>query len=154
LRILFLTRRSISAPVRVALMMIALLVGLAVLGALVRGPIMAGLASVSRTPTAVNTTRYARLPNMTVTLGGSDGRSVDLKVQLELDPSVETLPVSDDITSRIADRIGDRIREIDPAAIRGTGGALLVKNAVSGAVTQEYGKGKIRAVLLEGLLVH
>jgi flagellar basal body-associated protein FliL len=154
LRILFRSRRTMAAPVRVTLTIIAVLVGLAVVGALIRSPFFFGHRPADRSATVVNTVHYVELPNMTVALAGSAGGAVDVKVQLELEPSVDTLPVSDDVSTRLADRIADRMRDVEASAIRGTQGAMVVKSAVIGAATDEYGKGKIRAVLLESLVVH
>jgi hypothetical protein len=145
------TSRNAASPARVALAMVVVLLGLAGVGVLLRGGLLTGAHGILSSVGAG--TRYAALPDMTVSLGGGDGRAVDMKVQLELEPSVEKLEINDVASSRIADRVGDRMRDVDPDTLAGAGGAQLVKSAVIGAVRQEVGDGKVHAVLLESLIV-
>ena len=89
---------------------------------------------------------------MTVSLAGAAGKSVDLKAVVEFAASADT-KLSDKDYSRIADRLGDRLREIDAGDLTGAEGARVVKNAVSAAVSQELGMGRVRAVLIESMVV-
>ncbi len=94
---------------------------------------------------------YALLPDMSVALGNGS-RTMDLRVRLELDPQVDpnvTLPY----TARIADRLSDRMREIEPEQLTGADGARLMKNAITSVVSREVRSIKVRDVLLESMVV-
>ncbi|HYH18507.1 MAG TPA: hypothetical protein VD995_07795 [Azospirillum sp.] len=139
---------SFSAPVIIA----AVLIALAVLGG-------GGAAVVS----AVNnrqpdpSTRmgpkknYAHLPEMSLALGGT-GKTMDLRVLIELDPKVDP-KVTDPYAARIADRLGDRIRQIEPERLTGADGAKLMKSTVTAVVDREIRPVKVRDVLLERMVV-
>ncbi len=94
---------------------------------------------------------YAALPEMSVALGDGN-RTMDLRVRLELDPQVDpnvTLPY----TARIADRLSDRMREIEPERLAGADGARLMKNTITSVVNREVRSIKVRDVLLESMVV-
>ncbi len=140
---------------RLPLMVIGVLVGLAFLGA-------GGAAVVSViTPDAPNVVdrmgpkaNYASLPEMTFVMGGGGGtaRSIDMKVLIELDPRVNpgvTVPFE----ARIADRLGDRVREIGLERLQGVEGARLLKKAIASVVDREIRPVRVRDVLLERMVV-
>lgn len=94
---------------------------------------------------------YAVLPEMSLALGGG-GLTMDLRVRLELDPQVDpnvTIPYA----ARIADRLGDRMREIEPERLAGADGAMLMKSAITSVVDREVRTIKVRDVLLERMVV-
>lgn len=94
---------------------------------------------------------YAVLPEMSVALGGG-GRTMDLRVRLELDPKVDP-KITDPYTARIADRLSDRMREIDPERLTGADGARLMKSTITSVVDREVRTIKVRDVLLESMVI-
>lgn len=95
---------------------------------------------------------YARLPEMSFTLGGGAGRNVDIQVLLEVDPGVGGADV-DPYAPRIADRLADHLRDVDPAQLSGAGGARLMKDSVAAAVGRELRGVRVRDVLLDRMVV-
>ncbi|MBP2293454.1 flagellar basal body-associated FliL family protein [Azospirillum rugosum] len=95
---------------------------------------------------------YAALPPMTFTLGGSDARMVDVRVLLEIDPTVDPKQASS-FVPRIADQMADRMRQIDPEQLSGAEGAKLMKSALTSVVDREARSMRVREVLLERMVV-
>ncbi|WP_448191391.1 flagellar basal body-associated FliL family protein [Azospirillum sp. sgz301742] len=94
---------------------------------------------------------YAVLPEMSVALGGG-GRTMDLRVRIELDPTVDP-KVTAPYTARIADRLSDRMREVEPERLTGADGAQLMKNTITSVVDREIRTIKVRDVLLERMVI-
>lgn len=93
---------------------------------------------------------YALLPDMTLTLG--EGRVVDLRVRVEMAKRSD-LPAVTARADRIADRLVDRMAELDPADLQGVDGAGRVKRAVEGAVERELRGTDVRKVLVDVMIV-
>ncbi|WP_244434203.1 flagellar basal body-associated FliL family protein [Azospirillum sp. B506] len=96
--------------------------------------------------------KYAALPMMTFTLGGNDARMVDVKVLLEIDPSVDG-KVADPYVPRISDRLSDRMRQIDPQQLIGADGAMLMKSTIAGVLDRELHGVRVKEILLDRLVV-
>ena len=94
---------------------------------------------------------YAVLPEMSVAVGGGS-RTMDLKVRLVLDPQVDP-KVTDPYAARIADRLSDRVREIEPERLAGSDGARLMKSTIASVVNREVRSIRINDVLLESMVV-
>lgn len=93
---------------------------------------------------------YALLPDMTLTLG--EGRVVDLRVRVEMGKRSDLAAV-DARAGRIADRLVDRIADLEPADLQGIEGADRVKRAVEGAVERELRGADVRKVLVDVMIV-
>lgn len=96
--------------------------------------------------------KYAALPLMTFSLGGSDARMVDVKVLLEIDPSVDG-KVADPYVPRITDRLSDRMRQLDPQQLTGADGALLMKSTIAGVLDRELRGVRVKEILLDRMVV-
>lgn len=96
--------------------------------------------------------KYAALPLMTFSLGGNDARMVDVKVLLEIDPSVDG-KVADPYVPRITDRLSDRMRQLDPQQLTGADGALLMKSTIAGVLDRELRGVRVREILLDRMVV-
>lgn len=116
------------------------------------------VASVKRPPPVDPTARmgparnYVALPDMTIPVGGASGREMDVKLLVELDPTVDT-GVMIPFETRIADRLGDRVREIGLDRLNGREGAQLLKSAVTSVVDREIRPVRVRDVLIEKLII-
>ncbi|SMH58521.1 flagellar basal body-associated FliL family protein [Azospirillum agricola] len=116
------------------------------------------LASKNRSPVPAASEKakpakhYAALPQMTFTLGGGDARLIDVKVLLEIDPSVDG-KVADPYVPRIADQLSDRLRQIDPQQLSGAEGARLMKSTIGSVLDRELRGVRIREVLLDRMVV-
>lgn len=147
----FVRRRSNGETVSLAPIFVALLlVVLAGLGTW-------GVVAVKGSPPAsgnrlVPPKNYAALPPMTFTLGGGDARLVDVRVLLEIDPSVDPKQAIS-FVPRIADQMADRMRQIEPEQLSGAEGARLMKSALSAVVGHEARSMRVREVLLERMVV-
>lgn len=130
-----------------------LLVALAVLGTM-----GAVVASKNRAPPPPASDKlgpkktYAALPQMTFTLGGGDARLIDVKVLLEVDPTVDG-KVADPYVPRIADQLSDKMRQIDPSQLSGAEGAKLMKSTIAGVLNQEMRGVRVREILLDRMVV-
>lgn len=133
------------------LVLTGLLLVLAALGA--TGAVV---ASRSRAPTSQAhqgpDKKYAALPMMTFSLGGSDARMVDVKVLLEIDPTVDG-KVADPYVPRISDRLSDRMRQIDPQQLTGADGAMLMKSTIAGVLDRELRGVRVKEILLDRMVV-
>lgn len=133
------------------LVLTGLLLTLAALGA--GGAVIAGR---NRAPAPQAQTgpdkKYAALPMMTFSLGGGDARMVDVKVLLEIDPSVDG-KVADPYVPRITDRLSDRMRQIDPEQLTGADGAKLMKSTIAGVLDRELRGVRVREILLDRMVV-
>ncbi|WP_372399342.1 flagellar basal body-associated FliL family protein [Azospirillum sp. HJ39] len=96
--------------------------------------------------------KYASLPMMTFTLGGSNARMVDVKVLLEIDPSVDG-KVADPYVPRISDRLSDSMRKLDPQQLSGADGAKLMKSTIAGVLDRELRGVRVREILLDQMVV-
>jgi flagellar basal body-associated protein FliL len=118
--------------------------------------LVVGLVVVNAPRTADPTDRmgpkrnYARLPEMTFAISGG-GRALDLKVLVELDPTVDP-HIADGYATRISDRLGDRLRELTPEQLGGSEGAKLMKSTVASVVDRELRPVHVRDVLLESMV--
>jgi len=129
-----------------------LLVVLAALGA--TGAV---IASKSRPPADASDRlgpkkHYASLPQMTFTLGGGDARLIDVKVLLEIDPTVDG-KVADPYVPRIADQLSDKLRQIDPQQLAGSDGAKLMKSTIASVLDREMRNVRVREILLDRMVV-
>lgn len=95
---------------------------------------------------------YAPLPEISVAVGGAADRTVDLRILVELDPQVDPKS-TEPYAPRIADRIGDRIREIGLDRLNGSEGAGLVKDAITAVVDREIRPLRVREVLLDRMII-
>ena len=133
------------------LLLTGLLLVLAALGA--TGAVV---ASRNRTPASQAhqgpDKKYAALPMMTFSLGGSDARMVDVKVLLEIDPTVDG-KVADPYVPRISDRLSDRMRQIDPQQLAGADGAMLMKSTIAGVLDRELRGVRVKEILLDRMVV-
>ncbi|NYZ17439.1 flagellar basal body-associated FliL family protein [Azospirillum sp. RWY-5-1] len=93
---------------------------------------------------------YALLPDMSLTLG--EGRVVDLRVRVEMAKRSD-LPAVNARADRIADRLVDRMAELEPADLQGVEGAGRVKRAVEAAVERELRGTTVRKVLVDVMIV-
>lgn len=93
---------------------------------------------------------YALLPDMTLTLG--EGRVVDLRVRVEMGNRADLAAV-DARAGRIADRLVDRVAELEPSDLQGIEGVDRVKRAVEGAVERELRGADVRKVLVDVMIV-
>ncbi|WP_451984159.1 flagellar basal body-associated FliL family protein [Azospirillum endophyticum] len=96
--------------------------------------------------------KYAALPMMTFSLGGSDARMVDVKVLLEIDPTVDG-KVADPYVPRISDQLSDRMRQIDPKQLAGADGAILMKSTIAGVLDRELRGVRVKDILLDRMVV-
>lgn len=96
--------------------------------------------------------KYAALPMMTFGLGGGGARMVDVKVLLEIDPSVDG-KVADPYVPRISDRLSDRLRQIDPQQLTGADGAMLMKSTIAGVLDRELRGVRVKEILLDRMVV-
>ncbi|MFP5516135.1 MAG: flagellar basal body-associated FliL family protein [Alphaproteobacteria bacterium] len=114
------------------------------------------VASKSRAPSPQaqpgSDKKYAALPMMTFGLGGGSARMVDVKVLLEIDPSVDG-KVADPYVPRISDRLSDRMRQIDPQQLTGADGALLMKSTIAGVLDRELRGVRVKEILLDRMVV-
>lgn len=92
------------------------------------------------------------LPSMTIPVGGAGGREMDVKLLVELDPSVNAAAMVP-FETRIADRLGDRVREIGLDRLNGKEGAQLLKSTVTSVVDREIRPLRVRDVLIEQLII-
>ncbi|CAO3417799.1 hypothetical protein [Azospirillum doebereinerae] len=95
---------------------------------------------------------YAALPQMTFTLGGGDARLIDVKVLLEIDPTVDG-KVADPYVPRISDQLADKMRQIDPQQLSGAEGAKLMKSTIAGVLNREMRGVRVRDILLDRMVV-
>lgn len=95
---------------------------------------------------------YAALPEMSFDLGGAGARTMDLRVLVELDPGLDP-KAADPYGPRIADRLGDRIREIGPDRLGGAEGAQLVKGALALVLEREMRPLRARDILLDRMVI-
>lgn len=95
---------------------------------------------------------YAALPEISVAVGGAADRTVDLRILVELDPQTDP-KATDPYAPRIADRVGDRIREIGLDRLNGSEGAGLVKDAITAVVDREIRPLRVREVLLDRMII-
>jgi len=93
---------------------------------------------------------YAALPEMSMTLGGG-GRSMDVRVLLELDPKVDPR-IAEPYAARIADRLSDRMRDVEPERLVGAEGAQFMKSTITSVVEREIRTIKVRDVMLERMV--
>ncbi|MBK1840127.1 flagellar basal body-associated FliL family protein [Azospirillum sp. YIM B02556] len=114
------------------------------------------VASRNRAPTSQGhqgaDKKYAALPLMTFSLGGNDARMVDVKVLLEIDPSVDG-KVADPYVPRISDQLSDRMRQIDPKQLAGADGAMLMKSTIAGVLDRELRGVRVKDILLDRMVV-
>jgi len=96
--------------------------------------------------------KYAALPMMTFGLGGGGARMVDVKVLLEIDPSVDG-KVADPYVPRISDQLSDRMRQIDPQQLTGADGAMLMKSTIAGVLDRELRGVRVKDILLDRMVV-
>ncbi|WP_247883780.1 flagellar basal body-associated FliL family protein [Azospirillum sp. B21] len=96
--------------------------------------------------------KYAALPMMTFGLGGGGARMVDVKVLLEIDPSVDG-KVADPYVPRISDQLSDRMRQIDPEQLTGADGAMLMKSTIAGVLDRELRGVRVKDILLDRMVV-
>lgn len=94
----------------------------------------------------------APLPTMKVDMGGSGGLALDLTMQIELERGVLPGAVEPYI-DRIADRMGDRLRDVGLERLNGSEGARLVKEMARSVVQQELKKIQVRDVLIESMVI-
>lgn len=129
------------------------LVLLAVLGA--GGAVIASKVRSSSAPVAEGMgpkKNYAALPSMTFSLGGGDARLVDVKVLLEVDPTVSG-KVAEPYVPRIADQLSDKMRSIEPGQLAGADGAKLMKSAIASVLDREMREVRVREILLDRMVV-
>ncbi|MBY6263549.1 flagellar basal body rod protein [Azospirillum sp. 412522] len=96
---------------------------------------------------------YATLPTLTVTL--NDGRRLQelrLRAVLEFDPATPLEAVTPHLP-RIADAIGRRLLEVDPAELRGAEGQVYVKDALRYVANKTMRPLKLRQVLIQDMLL-
>lgn len=139
-----------ASPLRFPLIVLAVLGGLAVLGTStgVLGP--AGVKRVVALFSAPPPP-YVTLPEMSIDLGGGGGgaaRSLDVRVSVKFDTPVDP---TDALlyAPRIADRLGDRVRDIGLDRLNGAQGATLLKEALSYAIEREMSPVRPREIMLE-----
>ncbi|MFD1627887.1 flagellar basal body-associated FliL family protein [Azospirillum griseum] len=129
-----------------------LLVALAVLGA--TGAVIANKNSTSAASDKLGPKKnYAALPQMTFTLGGGDARMVDVKVLLEVEPTVDG-KVAEPYVPRITDQLSDKMRQIDPQQLAGADGAKLMKSTIASVLDREMRNVRVREILLDRFVVH
>ena len=148
----FVRRRSDGETVSLAPLVVAsVLVILAALG--IWGAVKAnGSGRSSSSDSAHPPKNYAALPPMTFTLGGGDARLVDVRVLLEIDPSVDPKQAVSYVP-RISDQMADRLRQIEPDQLAGAEGAKLMKNTLASVVNREAGPMRVKDVLLDRMVV-
>ena len=95
---------------------------------------------------------YAALPDMSFTLGGGQGRHLDLHVLLEVEAG-EDARLVEPYAPRIADRLADRLRDVEPAQLAGAAGAQFMKGAITSAIGRELKQVRVREVLLDRMIV-
>lgn len=96
---------------------------------------------------------YAALPTLTLTL--NDGRRLQelrLRAVLEFDPATPLETVTPHLP-RIADAIGRRLLEADPAELRGADGSAYVKDALRHVANKTMRPLKLRQVLIQDMLL-
>lgn len=92
-----------------------------------------------------------KLPAMTFAVGPSS-MIVDVHARLEYDSDIDAT-IADPFAARIFDLIADRLSTVRPHEMRGAAGAQLMKRTISGAVNQEIGPVRVRAVLLDRFII-
>ncbi|WP_042701383.1 flagellar basal body-associated protein FliL [Azospirillum sp. B506] len=96
---------------------------------------------------------YAALPTLTLTL--NDGRRLQelrLRAVLEFDPATPMEAVTPHLP-RIADAIGQRLLEVNPAELRGADGQIYVKDALRYVANKTIRPLKLRQVLIQDMLL-
>ena len=96
---------------------------------------------------------YAALPTLTLTL--NDGRRLQelrLRAVLEFDPATPLETVTPHLP-RIADAIGRRLLEADPAELRGADGPVYIKDALRHVANKAMRPLKLRQVLIQDMLL-
>ena len=148
----FVRRRSDGETVSLAPLIVAsVLVILAALG--IWGAVKVnGSGRSSGGDSAHPPKNYAALPPMTFTLGGGDARLVDVRVLLEIDPSVDAKQAVSYVP-RISDQMADRLRQIEPDQLAGAEGAKLMKSTLASVVNREAGPMRVKDVLLDRMVV-
>ncbi|BAI73857.1 hypothetical protein AZL_a03260 (plasmid) [Azospirillum sp. B510] len=132
------------------LVLTGLLLALAALGA--GGAVIASRGRSPASQAQGPDKKYAALPMMTFTLGGSDARLVDVKVLLEIDPTVDG-KVAEPYVPRITDRLSDQMRQLDPQQLTGADGAKLMKSTIAGVLDRELRGVRVREILLDRMVV-
>ncbi|MGQ9367154.1 flagellar basal body-associated FliL family protein [Azospirillum sp. A39] len=140
-----------ASSLRVPLVVTGLLAGLVALGGTGAAVVTAVQAHRAGPGDGTGLRRnYASLPGMSFTMAGA--REMDLRVKIELDAAVDPA-VADPYATRIADRLGDRFRLIDPERLQGAEGAKLLKSTIIAVVDREIRPVRVRDVLLESLVI-
>ncbi|PWC46846.1 flagellar basal body rod protein [Azospirillum sp. TSA6c] len=96
---------------------------------------------------------YAALPTLTITL--NDGRRLQelrLRAVLEFDPATPMEAVTPHL-ARIADAMGRRLLEVDPAELRGADGQVYIKDALRYVANKTMRPLKLRQVLIQDMLL-
>ncbi|WP_051340602.1 flagellar basal body-associated FliL family protein [Azospirillum halopraeferens] len=151
MRIPWLRRGGDDGSLRVPLVIAGVLAGLVVLGG-AGAAVMSVVENRRMDPTARMgpAKNYAALPPMSFAMSGA--RSMDLKVRVELDPAVDP-GMTEPYATRIADRLGDRVRLIEPERLQGAEGARLLKSTIMSVIDREIRPLKVRDVLLESMII-
>lgn len=96
---------------------------------------------------------FAELPEMSFSLGGGNGRAVDLRVRLQFEGSFNPRG-ADPYMDRIADRLGVRLSDMQDHELSGADGAMRMKNTITEVVEREMHPVRVRDVLLERMVVY
>lgn len=118
------------------------------------GGVGAAVVNAVRSPPASSVAKknYARLPEMSFAIGG-DRQTMDLKALIELEPGVDPT-VAAPYMDRIADRLSDRMRQIEPDRLAGADGAKLVKSTIASVLEREMKTVKVKDILLDRFVIH
>lgn len=139
-----------AVGIGVPLLLLGLLVTLGALG--VGGAAVVSSVSSPSPQKIYPKINYVSLPMMSIQIGDSSGREVDLKLLLEFDPGVKN-DVASGYETRISERLGDRLRELGMDQLKGADGARLVKGAVAAVVDRELRPVRVKDVLIERFIM-